>query len=60
MNTADMTQPQRVAWYAYQQSCERLANASIAMRRAQVEYENAIAEYGYFHGAAQQAGVIEK
>lgn len=41
-------------------ACERLANASVALRRAQVEYDGAMSQYNETWGAAKQAGVLQE
>lgn len=58
--TLPRTGPQDKSLVSYREACERLANATVAQRAADAEHNAALAQYNEAHGAALQAGVIEK
>ena len=54
------TPAQEKAHREYRDACERLANASVRLKQARSEHEAAMSVYNEAHGAALQAGVLEK
>lgn len=60
MSPLPRTPAEEKAHREYRDACERLANACVANYVAQQEHTAAMAAYNNAHGAALQAGVIEK